>query len=146
MNNFELEEKELEKIKKVIINERLYLNDRLEKIPWEYKGRYAEVKWGDEDLVQHLTAMTMDRLRKIKSLENNPYFGSFSFTQKGLKERTFRLGKTNVSEDSDVLVLDWRSPICTLYYDQSLGKVSYVVSNGVIEGELTNKKAPTNSL
>ncbi len=140
MNNFELEEKELEKIKKVIINERLYLNDRLEKIPWEYKGRYAEVKWGDEDLVQHLTAMTMDRLRKIKSLENNPYFGSFSFTQKGLKERTFRLGKTNVSEDSDVLVLDWRSPICTLYYDQSLGKVSYVVSNGVIEGELTNKK------
>lgn len=51
LNKEELEKLFLEQVKKRISEERKEQIDCLERIPWEYKGRYAEVKWGDEDLV-----------------------------------------------------------------------------------------------
>lgn len=57
MNKEESEKLFLEQVKKRISEERKEQIDWLERIPWEYKGRYAEVKWGDEDLVENLSSM-----------------------------------------------------------------------------------------
>ena len=139
MNRIELEKQFLELVKKRIIEERKEQIETLERIPHEYKGRYAQVKWGDEDLVDNLTKMYTNRIEKLENLENNPYFGSFSFALNGKDSKEFRLGKTDISEKTNQLVLDWRNPICTLYYDQSIGKVSYESPSGIINGSLTNK-------
>lgn len=94
MNKEELEKLFLEQVKKRISEERKEQIDWLERIPWEYKGRYVEVKWGDEDLVENLSGMCITRIKKLENLENNPYFGSFSFALNGENNQTFRLGKT----------------------------------------------------
>lgn len=139
MDKLELEKNFLEIVKDRIIAERKEQLETLERIPHEYKGRYAQVKWGDEDLVNNLTKMYANRIEKLKNLENNPYFGSFTFALNGKNEKTFRLGKTDLSDNTSQLVLDWRNPICTLYYDQSIGEVSYEAPAGIIKGNLTNK-------
>lgn len=139
MNKEESEKLFLEQVKKRISEERKEQIDWLERIPWEYKGRYAEVKWGDEDLVENLSSMCITRIKKLENLESNPYFGSFSFALNGENNQTFRLGKTDINDKTNQLVLDWRNPICTLYYDQSLGNVSYEAPVGTLNGVLTNK-------
>lgn len=140
MDKLELEKQFLEKVKETIYAERKEIDKTLEKIPWEYKGRYAEVKWGDEDLVKDLTSMNLNRLRKIENLENNPYFGSFLYGNFDEEPKDIRIGKTNIASKNNMLVLDWRSPICTLYYDQSLGPVSYKTFEGIKNGNLYNKR------
>ena len=52
---FNIEEEYLLKVQKRIEEEKVYQNKEFEEIPNKYKGRYAEVKWGDEDLVKHFT-------------------------------------------------------------------------------------------
>ena len=138
MEKIELEKIFLENVKKRIYTERIESYDTLKKIPWEYKGRYSDVKWGDEDLVADLTNIYVTRIKKIKDLEKTPYFGSFSFASNN-EENTYRIGKTYVSDKNNQLVLDWRNPICTLYYEQSLGAASYDAPVGLINGVLTSK-------
>ena len=75
----------------------------------------------------------------LHHLYNNPYFGSFSFALNGENAKEFRLGKTDISDKTNQLVLDWRNPICTLYYEQSLGAASYDAPVGLINGVLTSK-------
>lgn len=139
MVDYNKERQFLEFVKNAIQDERIELQKSLEKIPWEYKGRYSDVKWGDEDLVDNLTSIYTSRLKKIENLEQNPYFGSFTFASEQNNPQEFRIGKTDVMSYQNPLVLDWRNPICTLYYDQSLGTASYTVHNKEITGELTSK-------
>lgn len=138
MNEIKEEQEYLDYINVQIGNERQSQQELLEAVPWEYKGRYAEVKWGDEDLVDHLTNMYISRLRTIEGLEKKPYFGSFKFDD-GYKNENYRIGKTDVLNNGEMLVLDWRNPICTMYYDKSIGSVSYKSPIGLIEGNLINK-------
>ena len=142
MDKLELEKEFLEVIKKRIKQERQEQIKQFEEIPLKYKGRYSDVKWGDEDLVANLLQMCSNRIKKLENLEQKPYFGSFIFTPDDTaKEEQFRLGKTDIrNKDEDLLVLDWRNPICTLYYEQSIGPVSYDAPMGTIHGQLINKK------
>lgn len=137
---FKQEEEFLKKVQEEIGIERNKNMVTLESIPLEYKGRYAEVKWGDEDLVEHLSGIYIKRLNKLKKLEDKPYFGSFDFRELESQNQTFHIGKTDISKDNEILVLDWRNPICTLYYEQNIGNVSYKAPLGLVEGILSQKK------
>lgn len=133
------EQEYLDEVKKVIFKEKSDILESLKRVPEEYKGRYSDVKWGDDDLVKHLSNMYSQRFKTISNLEKKPYFGSFDFGPSSMKIKKFRLGKTDVFDGKNMLVLDWRNPICTLYYDQSIGNVSYSAPDGKISGLLTNK-------
>ena len=43
-------------------------------------------------------------------------------------------------EDSNNILFDWRSPICSLFYDYETGPCSYVAPEGIISGELKRKR------
>lgn len=95
MDKLELEKEFLEVIKKRIKQERQEQIKQFEEIPLKYKGRYSDVKWGDEDLVANLLQMCSNRIKKLENLEQKSYFGSFIFTPDDTaKEEQFRLGKT----------------------------------------------------
>ena len=133
----------LERVKTAIEKEIEEQKEAFIKVPFLYKGRYADVKWGDEDLVEFRQKEIIRRLKKIEKLSSKPYFGNFSFLEDGeQQEEVYYIGKTNIldSNTKESLVVDWRSPICTLYYDQSLGRVSYQCPKGEINGNLTSKK------
>ncbi len=80
----------------------------------------------------------------LKRLLNSPYFAgiSFSFSGEEVDSETFRLGLMGLSDPEDLspLIIDWRSPIASLFYEYNRGQASYQSPTGYIEGLLTEKK------
>jgi len=75
-------------------------------------------------------------------IENNPYFGSIIFEETNKKPQTIYIGMTHLRErDSlDNIIFDWRSPICSLFYDYEVGKCEYEAPIGIIKGNLNRKR------
>lgn len=138
---WEEEKQYLEKVKELIRSEIIKLEQDLIEIPKQYRKRYSDVAGGDEDLVDSLIAMTKNRINKLELTKNNCYFGQFSFTDDliGMCEK-FYVGKTTISDNTgNVFTLDWRAPVCSLYYDQKMDNVSYISNGEEHTGKLVNK-------
>ena len=120
------EKKYLERTKKLIAEEITYQEKEIREIPNRYTKRYADTAGGDEDLIANLQKIAIQALHKLERMPNNPYFGRIDFTEDG-KEKLNKIyvGKTTIRDENDIVVTDWRAPVCSLYYDQSLGNVSY---------------------
>ncbi len=77
--------------------------------------------------------------QKLYKLQNSPYFGSITFhDDEGLKD--IYIGITYLDDDQDHLIYDWRSPICSLFYDYGVGKAKYQAPGGVFEGIIQKKR------
>lgn len=82
--------------------------------------------------------------KKISSLEANsdkPYFARINFeNENGINDNCY-IGKIGISNyDNEVIIVDWRAPISSLYYDSSIGKASYKVNDEIITGNLKLKR------
>ena len=79
--------------------------------------------------------------RKLFKIQENPYFASITFQEENKDQlEKIYIGITHVEEDLTYYVHDWRAPICSLFYDYELGKASYQAPDGIIRGELLNKR------
>ena len=80
-------------------------------------------------------------LTKLYRVQDSPYFGAMIFKQNDVQNKIY-LGITHVEdEENDVyLVNDWRSPICTMYYDYEQGPAEYTSPGGVVKGEILQKR------
>lgn len=69
-------------------------------------------------------------LKKNKMALEKPYFGRVDYQDKEDKvSHTFYLGKNAVMKDTtEVLVVDWRAPVSSIYYESQVGESSYQVS------------------
>ena len=79
-------------------------------------------------------------LRKNKAALVKPYFGRVDYTEEGsgIRESLY-IGKNGVSKNrTEVVVVDWRAPVSTLYYENELGRGSYDVP-GMLRGALAEK-------
>ncbi len=93
------------------------------------------------DLEVTLMGYKGDYLQKLYRIQNNPYFGSITFKD-DTSENKIYIGITHVEDEENdkYLVHDWRAPICSLFYDYELGKAQYLAPEGIIKGEITNKR------
>lgn len=82
------------------------------------------------------------RLRVLAQMENSAYFGKIDFLEDGeYQSDKYYVGISSLkNEDDDFFVLDWRAPICALYYQYETGKCKYECPSGIIEGELLSKR------
>lgn len=78
-------------------------------------------------------------LQKLFRVQNKPYFGMIRFKD-GSEEENIYIGITHVEENLDYYVHDWRSPICSMFYDYETGPASYKAPEGIIKGEITKKR------
>lgn len=140
-NRLEFEKGMLAQIKEIIINEISYLKHENEEIPKKYRHRYSNAAGGgDEDLIDHLINLNNIRILKLERMLENSYFGKIEYTEENGNQEKFYIGKTSITDDkNNMLVLDWRSDICSLYYEQDLGNVQYATIDGVHEGFLNLK-------
>ncbi len=72
-----------------------------------------------------------------------PYFARIDFKPEGNQEfNSYYIGKCSVptQNDQEPLVIDWRSPIASLYYDGRLGQVEYQSVYETYQGELGLKR------
>ena len=101
----------------------------------ETEELYAAVSSGDVELYNQLIVSkdiqehNENMLRKNRAALQKPYFGRVDYkeTESGQQESLY-IGKNGVSKDkTNVIVIDWRAPVSTLYYENELGKGSYEV-------------------
>lgn len=81
--------------------------------------------------------LRMERSRK------KPYFGRIDFTDSNLlKKECYYIGKAAITKDAaDLVVIDWRAPIASVYYEKSLGPCTYSVKGeGAFEIDLSRKR------
>ena len=83
-------------------------------------------------------------LESLNRHKDKPYFARIDFQSDKEKEK-FYIGKIALlDENSDGLVIDWRTPIANLYYDSSLGETKYKTNDGsYIHGNLSLKRVYT---
>ncbi len=83
-----------------------------------------------------------DLLRAERACKK-PYFGRIDFVDpENDKKATYYIGKSVIYDNpADPLVIDWRAPISSVYYEQNLGKCRYKVPReGSFEIDLQRKR------
>ncbi|SDY97019.1 RNA polymerase recycling motor HelD [Tindallia californiensis] len=128
------------------------LNSR-EKFKEEIKDAYLHLDFLDSSLSYSsimLNSKMLDELEKNFALlmksRQKPYFARMDLKQKG-KEQTeaFYIGKVSLFDETmdTPLVVDWRAPIASVYYDGRLGETSYKASGGTYAIDLYKKRQYT---
>lgn len=82
-----------------------------------------------------------DYLRKLYKIKDNPYFASVVFEDEDKEKFSVYLGLTYLKDDGyGNIIYDWRSPICSLFYDFEVGPAFYTAPMGTIKGNLIRKR------
>jgi DNA helicase-2/ATP-dependent DNA helicase PcrA len=78
------------------------------------------------------------RLRTVKKLLESPYFAKISLQfDPSEPEESYYIGRAAISENGyDQLIIDWRSPIAEVYYNQENGPTHYTVEDREIPVDL----------
>lgn len=93
-------------------------------------------------LLEKLMNNYSNRLELLERTRKKPYFARLDF--KNDKEDNIEkcyIGKVGVmDDDNNIVTVDWRAPIATLYYDSNIGKAKYQAPEGEITGYLSTKR------
>lgn len=78
------------------------------------------------------------RLKTVDKLLESPYFAKIELVFEGESQpESYYIGRAAISENGyDQMVVDWRSPIAEVYYNQENGRTSYVVEDRTIPVDL----------
>ena len=79
-----------------------------------------------------------DRLKKTK---DSPYFARIDFRLQGEEEASpYYIGLYAFRHQRQLYVIDWRSPVASMFYDFELGEAHYDAPQGSTAGEITLKR------
>ncbi|MFD1393115.1 RNA polymerase recycling motor HelD [Lacticaseibacillus jixianensis] len=78
--------------------------------------------------------------RRLHLLQDNPYFGRIDIIQDGEPDTLYIGLGTFIDQQDEFLVYDWRAPIAAIYYNGTLGPVTYATPFGPETVELVNKR------
>ena len=79
--------------------------------------------------------------KKLYKIKNKPYFASIVFEDEDHEKFDVYISMTYLKNDNlENILYDWRSPICSLYYDFENGPCYYEAPAGRIEGNLIRKR------
>ncbi len=103
---------------------------------------FKEGQRGTQFIRQGLMSLYATEINNLKSILANPYFGMFQFKDINNETTDIYLGKKAIlDENANVIAYDWRSPVCSMYYDYNIGKAEYIGTNGVKNsGEILKKR------
>ena len=82
-------------------------------------------------------------LLRCRKARHKPYFGRIDFRdQKIPYAESYYVGRVGISRNgSEPVVIDWRAPIASVYYENTIGKCRYTVKNeGSCEIDLKRKR------
>ncbi len=116
---------------------------------WERGKRHAIKDFDDviqisllNQTVEHIENKFMQNENDIYKLEiqkKSPYFGRFDYLDKGsIEPNMIYIGPFSLMDSE--LIVDWRAPICSVYYDSDLGKGYYEVNSRRIDIDVILKR------
>ncbi len=84
-----------------------------------------------------------NEIESITRAKNTPYFARIDFKSNDILDKCY-IGKLGVSDyDNNIIIVDWRAPISSIYYDSNIGDCSYEAPEGIIKGKLLLKRQYT---
>ncbi|SIN82881.1 DNA helicase-2 / ATP-dependent DNA helicase PcrA [Carnobacterium alterfunditum] len=86
---------------------------------WESAGELRSI---EQDLMIRSRTLlkNQNRVMALEKMVNDPYFGRIDYEDE-LGKETIYIGISSVFDEYDNLVVDWRSPIASLYYEGNVG-------------------------
>ena len=121
----------IEKYNEVIEDSNLKLNNLKELYKFDYESMLEE-KFRLEN-----------EINSIEKAKLNPYFARIDFESKSNFDKCY-IGKKGVYDyDNNIITVDWRAPISSLYYDSNIGECEYKAPEGIIKGNLLLKRQYT---
>ena len=141
----ELEQKHLDYIIEVLEEKIGEYTEIREKLNKEYRELNKEL-WEDVgafipgDVQQHLqynqyiqmikTTLTGAENAKriyynLLLLRKTPYFGRIDLRYPDNETETIYIGTSTLEKDREILICDWRADICSLFYEDRLGTLTY---------------------
>lgn len=121
----------LEKFDEVIADSNLKLSNLR-----ELYGNNYEAMMEEKERLEHF-------IKSIEYSKQKPYFARIDFENAISSEKCY-IGKIGVQDyDNNIITVDWRAPIASLYYDSNVGSTSYVAPEGIIKGTLKLKRQYT---
>lgn len=130
-------------------------NDNVKKIDKEYMDakRYMADYRGEIDpqemFQNELALKQIDRTgafatgiwEKLAKLKESPYFARIDFqTNTDPEVMKHYIGRFAFTHENQLLILDWRAPIASMFYDYEIGPAGYEAPVGRVEGSLTRKR------
>ena len=115
------------------------------KMMWENANDFDDM---EAQQVMYATALEADKayqkqryFKKLNSIKNKPYFASIVFKDDDGEIFNIYMSLTYLKDSATNNILyDWRSPICSLFYDYETGPCSYKAPGGIYSGELKRKR------
>ncbi len=153
---FQKEKKILKKVQKLLgetlseLGEDVFDDEEnlleFKKMMWENAGSFDNA-----EMQQVMTATSQEAERalqkqryfkKLCQIKNKPYFASIVFKDdEKNKLYNIYISLTYLKDkDSNNILYDWRSPICSLFYDYETGPCEYAAPGGIYTGELKRKR------
>ena len=128
-------------------------DERIKELKLDTRQAYSELLKGDSSIsysrimldANFLGSIIKNYDSMVKALKK-PYFSRIDFKHAGTNEfASYYIGKTSLlrAEDNEPIIVDWRSPMASVYYDGRLGHVTYPSVEGINEGELSLKRQYT---
>ncbi|MGN0159803.1 MAG: HelD family protein [Lachnospiraceae bacterium] len=123
----------------------------IEKMNDYYWSSYSEMdEYGYENYDNQQALLTqinansqaLDYKRRFLKMLDSPYFGRIDFVYEGEDQaESYYIGIGNFSEGAGntPLIVDWRAPVSSVFYDYDKGPASFETPQGVQEGELVSK-------
>ena len=152
---FAKEKKILKKVQKLLGDTLSNLGDAVyedeenllefKKMMWENSTSFDE---GEMQQVMTQTSLEAEKVlqkqryfKKLCQIKNKPYFASIVFKDDTGKIFNIYISLTYLKDDNlNNILYDWRSPICSLFYDYETGPCEYKAPGGIYTGELKRKR------
>lgn len=86
----------------------------------------------------------MNNLSRHEKACKKPYFGRIDFSDaNGRQEEAYYIGRVGIArENMEPAVIDWRTPVASVYYENAMGRGTYTVSSeGTYEIDLRRKRS-----
>ena len=153
---------ELKKEKLILKKVNTLLNREIDELKDEVKVssedfiEFKKLLWSDSssfdsgDIIQAKSATDeeMDKifkkqnyLKRLLKINKKPYFASIVFEDKDKEIFNIYISLTYLKDKQyNNILYDWRSPICSLFYDYEVGSCRYTAPGGEIEGKLLRKR------
>lgn len=116
-----------------------------------YWNNYTEMdEYGYENFDNQQALLTqinansqaLDLKRRFRRMMDSPYFGRIDFQYEGETEsESYYIGIGNFSEGAGQvpLIVDWRAPVASLFYDYDRGEAYFETPQGRMDGNITSK-------
>lgn len=97
--------------------------------------------WNNAKAQLKETASSLSRYEKARK---KPYFGRIDFCDaNGKQDEAYYIGRVGIARaEKEPAVIDWRTPVASVYYENAMGKGTYTVSSeGTFEIDLKRKRS-----